>query len=123
MSQDIFEQVNLQRAANGSAPLSYCTGLQDAADLRAEECSELFSHTRPDGSACFTAFNVPFYAAGENIAANSTRRAGADTFMTMWMNSDGHRANILNSDFSSVAVGIYHDPDSGLSYATQLFVG
>ena len=123
LSLAIFEDINAKRAENGAAPLLYCDALQDAANLRAKECAESFSHTRPDGSACFTAFTVSFSEAGENIAMCGSLSASKEVFMEMWMNSEGHRANILGEQFTAVAVGVYVDSASGSTYAVQLFVG
>lgn len=65
------------------------------------EIDTKFSHVRPDGSSCFTALqqkNVSYYSAGENIAYGQTSPAQV---MNSWMNSEGHRANILSSSFNA----------------------
>ena len=121
-SQAIFALMNARRTENGLPELSYSDALQAAANLRAQECAELFSHTRPDGTVCFTAFSVSYMAAGENIAMRSGAIASAEGFMEGWMNSQGHRENILSTSFTAAAVGVYYAPD-GAVYATQLFVG
>ena len=82
-----------------------------------EELQELFDHTRPDGSSCFTALDeagVRYWTAGENIAAGA---ATPESVMNMWMNSEGHRANILNESFDAIGVGRMGN------YWVQMFVG
>lgn len=104
----VVELVNKERAAAGVAPLSYNASLQPAADVRVKEIVELFSHTRPDGTACFTAIKeigIRYSYAGENIAVG---QRSAEEVMEAWMNSEGHRKNILDSNFTQIAVG--YDP-------------
>lgn len=86
--------------------------------VRAEELEELFEHTRPDGSSCFTALDqagINYRAAGENIAMGYR---SPEAVVEGWMNSPGHRANILNGDFTHIGVG--YAPDWNWA---QLFVG
>lgn len=116
--RSVLALVNGERAEAGLPPLTYRDDLQAAADLRATEIVTLFDHTRPDGSTCFTAFNVSYMTAGENIASGYRT---PEAVMTGWMNSPGHRANILNADFTGLAVG--HVVSGGRHYWTQLFVG
>jgi uncharacterized protein YkwD len=83
-------------------------GLLQAAGIRAGEIAALFSHTRPDGSECFTVLEecgVPYRTAGENIAKATTGYRSPAEVIQMWMDSSGHRANILNRDYTSVGIG------------------
>jgi uncharacterized protein YkwD len=80
-----------------------------------------FSHTRPDGTTCFTAlkqFGVSYSTAGENIAYG---QPDAQSVVTGWMNSAGHRANILNGSFKQTGIGVYKV--NGTYYWTQEFIG
>lgn len=119
---DILLLTNQVRIQQGLAPLSIFPDLQSAADLRERDLAVYYSHDRPDGTSCFTALedeNIGYYAAGENIATGFTSAAGV---MNGWMNSDGHRANILSDQF--VHIGTGHDPRGG-KYGTssvQLFL-
>ena len=74
--------------------------------------------TRPDGTMCFTAVTVNYMTCGENIAYG-TRSASAT--VTAWMNSPGHKANILSEDFTEAGFGCYEV--SGVRYWVQLFIG
>ena len=85
------------------------------ADIRAEELATTFSHRRPDGSLCYTAFPSGFMAEAENIASGGTT---AEFPMNMWMNSTGHKANILG-DYDSISVGFYER--NGHTYWVQVF--
>lgn len=95
--------INRERAAAGVAPVAHRADLQSYASLRAAEIKEQFSHTRPDGTDCFTVFGDRFFwAMGENIAMGQRT---IEEVMEDWMNSPGHRENILSEDFNGVAVG------------------
>ncbi len=103
---EVLRLTNLERAAQGLSPLSMgSTAAQSAADIRAAEIATQFSHTRPNGSSCFTALTevgVSYRSAGENIAKGHRTPAQV---VEGWMNSEGHRANILNANFTHLAVG------------------
>lgn len=121
---EVLKQTNAERAKEGLAPLTAFASLQQATDLRAEELVELFSHTRPDGTDCFTVLNelnIPNSIAAENIAAGYQTPADV---VTGWMNSEGHRANILHPNLNHLGVG-YHlaNGDTYGKYWVQLFVG
>ena len=90
-----------------------------AAEIAKDGC---FSHIRPDGSGCFTAISgVSYRTAGENIAMGTWGYYGVDEIMDGWMNSEGHRANILNGDFSEVGFGCV--VVNGNGYWVQIFIG
>ena len=118
-AQEVLNLVNKERSANGLSPLSFDTKVQKAADTRAEEIKKSFSHTRPDGKAFSTALTeagASFNGAGENIAIGQKT---PEEVVSAWMNSSGHRANILNSKYRYIGIGCVK---SGSGYAwTQLF--
>lgn len=118
--QQVWALVNQQRTQNGLSTLAYRSNLQAAADLRAREIIRQFSHTRPNGSSCFTAVTesgASYRAVGENIAAGYPN---AESVMTGWMNSEGHRANILSGEFTGIAVGCVEQ--NGRQYWVQIFI-
>lgn len=98
MAAQVVSMVNAERAKHGLSALKTDANLSAAACIRAQEIAVKFSHTRPDGSSCFTVSNK---AGGENIANGYTSAASV---MEGWMNSEGHRANILNSSFRTIGV-------------------
>ncbi|MCD7858582.1 MAG: CAP domain-containing protein [Firmicutes bacterium] len=114
--QEVFELVNEERAAADLPALSYNESMQHIADLRAQEITELFSHTRPDGSAWYTAYDFEYTYIGENLAYGYSTAAGV---MKGWMNSEGHRANILNEYFNTITISIAEK--DGVLYWVQEF--
>lgn len=121
---DMLKQVNAQRAKNGKSALTLNQSLCASARVRASEIAKdgCFSHTRPDDSGCFTAISgVSYRTAGENIAMGTWGYYGVDEIMDGWMNSEGHRANILNGDFSEVGFGCV--VVNGNGYWVQIFIG
>lgn len=104
---EVIKLINDERAAVGLPALKKNDALCEDAKVRAAEISDTFSHTRPDGTICFTAISVPYGYAGENIAKGQTTPKDV---MDCWMNSDGHRKNILSKDYTSVGVG--YDPST-----------
>lgn len=118
---EVVELVNAERAKAGLSPLSIDTRAASAAAVRANEIQRSFSHTRPDGSSFSTALTqagANYRKSGENIAYG---QAAPQQVMNDWMNSAGHRANILDSAFTSIGVG-HVQSSSGVHYWTQLFV-
>ncbi len=91
--------------------------LQRSARVRAEEIAEKFSHTRPNGSTCFTAITIRYSTAGENIAMG---HRSPEAVMRGWIKSDGHRKNLLNDSFNSIGVGCYEE--DGVIHWAQMFV-
>lgn len=117
IQQRILELVNIERQKEGLSPLSYYSKGQAAADIRAEEIIETFSHTRPDGTNCFTALEgIHYWTAGENIALGHST---PEQVMRAWMNSPGHKANIMNESFTHLIVGYDHEAKAWV----QLFLG
>ena len=106
----IMRLTNDQRAAYGLPALSYDYGLQATADTRASEQPLSFSHTRPNGSDWSTAYPAnAYYFSGENLASCDgilTDESFASSCVKWWMESESHRANILNPNYTVMAVGV-----------------
>ncbi len=101
----VIELVNQERAKVHVPPLRMSEDLQIAANQRAMELETSFSHTRPDGSSCFTVLKNTGRTCGENIACGQT---DADMVVDSWMRSkEGHRENILDPKFREIGIG-YH---------------
>lgn len=96
---EVLDIVNKERKAEGLSELTMDKDLLSSAMLRAAECAADFSHTRPDGTSCFTASTK---ARGENIAAGQST---PEYVMNSWMNSSGHKANILGSRYKTIGIG------------------
>ncbi len=121
----VLERVNEERAKEGRAPLVFDSMLQAAADVRVKEVMTEgnFAHKRPDGSDCFTAIEdiKRFRRVGENIAGGAT---DAKSVMDAWMESEGHRTNILSPNFNSIGIGVAYDEGSQYGYNwVQMFGG
>lgn len=117
----VVELVNTERAKAGLSALKLNRNAAGAAQVRAREISSVFSHTRPDGNGFQTALDdagVSYRSYGENIAYG---QKSPQAVMNQWMNSAGHRANILNPNFTEIGVGHYKTA-AGVDYWTQLFV-
>lgn len=113
----VLTLLNQERRNNGLSDLTMTSDLTDGAMLRAAETAVSFSHTRPNGEQCFTAFNWT-RTAGENIAYG---QRSPQEVMQGWMNSSGHRANILNPSFTTVGIGCF--AYNGRLYWAQAFSG
>ena len=116
----ITELVNEHRVAAGLKKVEYSAELSKPAQVRAAEIQKSFAHTRPDGryfSSILTDFGIPFRSCGENIAWG---QKSPEEVVAAWMNSAGHRANILNSGYTKLGVG-YEQNERGVNYFTQLF--
>ena len=122
-AQSVLDLVNKERVKRGIDPLVLSEDICQKADIRAKELTVLFSHTRPDGRDCFSIFGSKqgkIYA-GENIAAGS---ATPEAVVNQWMNSPGHRENMLNSNYRYLGVGYAYDENSEYThYWVQLFEG
>ena len=119
-ANEVLTLVNIQRSQAGLGALSWDSKLASAANVRAKEIVSLFSHTRPDGSTCFTAVenDGSYMTLGENIAYGYT---SASSVMNDWMSSPGHRENILNGSFTKLGVSCYYE--NGTYYWVQMFGG
>lgn len=119
-AEQVVDLVNQERAKVGLSKLTLDKNIEAAALVRAKETEVYFSHTRPNGSSFSTVLkehNVNYRGAGENIAWGQT---SPEAVMNAWMNSEGHRANILNANFTKIGVGYYQN-SAGRKYWTQLF--
>ncbi len=101
---EVLKLVNIERANVGLQSLSMVSDLQASCDIRAVELETSFSHTRPDGSGCYTTIpkSFPHKGAGENAARGQT---SPEQVVESWMNSSGHRANILSFSAGYMGVG------------------
>ena len=118
-AKKVWEIVNQERKAEGKSSLEWDETLSACASKRAKELVETFSHSRPDRTSCFTIYrdyNVSYHAAGENIAMGQT---SPEKVMNSWMNSAGHKANILSDNFGKIGVGCYYS--NGYYYWVQMF--
>lgn len=127
VEQAIFNKVNEERAKAGVPTLTYNTVMQKYARIKSQDMGDnnYFSHEDLNGNLITTQMKkdgVSYKAWGENIAyigGNISADALAERFMTNWMNSSGHRENILSTNFSSIGVGVYKIGNK--VYATQEF--
>lgn len=120
---EVLSLVNKIRIKNNLESLSWGDTCAEAADVRAEETTVSYSHTRPDGSNWSTACPAPSSGgtSGENLAIGNAAVSPATT-VALWMGSEAHRANILNPDYTKLAVGFKFDLDSKYkTYWSQFF--
>lgn len=102
---EVLKLTNRERMARGVAPLAMCEGLQSVTDVRKRELEKKYSHDRPNGSDCFSVVEekgLHFGALGENIAAGFSN---PESVVAGWMDSPGHRENILNPEFTHMGAG------------------
>lgn len=107
LAEEVLDLVNAERSKYGIAPLTMNQTMNAAAQERATEIYSYFSHTRPDGTSCFTIFDeygLSWSYVAENIAYGVSE---PEAVMELWMNSSGHRANILSADVTELGVGYY----------------
>ena len=121
--QEVFNLINQQRANNGLSALKIDNELQRVAKIKAQDMvnNNYFSHNSPTYGTPFEMikkFGISYKTAGENIAGNSSN-SGA---VTAWMNSEGHKANILNSSFNYTGIGVVSSKTYGKVYV-QMFIG
>ena len=121
VEQDIFRLTNLERVKNGLVQLAWSDALASVARAHSQDMvsRNFFSHINPDGLdpyARMSRAGISYTAAAENIAAAAT----ADLIVQSWMNSPGHRANILNPLFGKIGIGVVADSKYGIM-ATQNF--
>jgi uncharacterized protein YkwD len=116
----VLARVNEERAAEGAAPLTRNALLDAAAAEHAADMVDnmYFSHTGSDGSTVAERVSAQGYSwstVGENIAYGPS---DADGVMDLWMNSPGHRANILNGSYTEIGIAL---DNRGLPYWVQVF--
>ena len=119
--QEVVRLVNAQRAQNGLKPLAENWELSRVARYKSADMASrrYFSHESPTYGSPYQMmrnFGISFRSAGENIAYGQRTPAAV---VGAWMNSSGHRANILNSSYTHIGVG-YHEAGN---YWTQMFIG
>lgn len=118
LSEQIVALCNEYRIAEGLDPLLEDPELDELAKIRADEIIIYFEHERPDGSDCFTVMkDYKCTLCGENIAAG---QGEPKDVVEAWMNSPGHRDNIMNKDFKKIGIGYSEGGEYG-AYWAQLF--
>lgn len=123
IEKEVIDLTNQERSKNGLAPLAYNGDLCNVARAKSQDMidNNYFDHTSPTYGSPFDmmkSFNIDYSAAGENIAKG---QRSAQEVVTGWMNSEGHRKNILNSDYNQIGVGCVAD-SNGTLYWTQMFI-
>ena len=121
--QEVFNLINKQRTNNGLTALKIDNEVQRVARMKAEDMvsNNYFSHQSPTYGSPFDmlkSFKISYKSAGENIAANSSNSGAVNA----WMNSSGHRANILSSNYNNTGIGVVSSPRYGKIYVQQ-FIG
>ncbi|USL36708.1 CAP domain-containing protein [Priestia megaterium] len=120
--QKVVDLVNQEREKQGLKPLTLNKKLSDVARTKSKDMmgKGYFDHNSPTYGSPFDMmkqFGIEYTTAGENIAKG---QQSPEDVMNAWMNSDGHRKNILNPDFTEIGVG-YVKGDT--TYWTQQFIG
>ena len=103
---EVYEITNNYRSLVGVSSLTLDSSLVEAANIRAKELSDSFSHTRPNGSSCFTVLSelgISYGTAGENIASGYS---SSQSVMEGWRSSSGHYQNIISSKFKKIGIGV-----------------
>lgn len=113
----MVELINQERADRDLSPLTVSSRLRSAARRHSEDmaCNDFFSHTGSDGSTLSSRLldaGYGFSWAAENIAASSSSSFSASAVVNMWMNSSGHKKNILNANAVHIGVGFRYFGDS-----------
>lgn len=120
---EVLTLVNKVRTKNDLNQLAWGTTCEGAADTRATETITLYAHTRPDGSSWDTVCPTPSSGgvSGENLAIGNAAVSPASV-VALWMGSESHRANILNPEYTNLAVGFVYEPDTTYrTYWSQFF--
>lgn len=123
IEQEVVRLVNVERQKNGLSALELDTELSKVARLKSQDMATkgYFNHTSPTYGSPFDMmkqFGIKYSTAGENIAMGQPT---AEAVVKAWMNSEGHRANILNKNFTKIGVG-YYKGNNGSPYWTQMFI-
>ena len=121
--KEVFDLINKQRTAQGLSALKVDNETQRVARIKAQDMvdNNYFAHNSPIYGSPFDmlkSFKISYKTAGENIAGNSSNSGAVNS----WMNSSGHRANILNSSFNYTGIGVVSSPKYGKIYV-QMFIG
>jgi uncharacterized YkwD family protein/spore coat assembly protein SafA len=123
MEQEIIRLVNEERSRRGLSSLREDWEISRVARMKAQDMidNNYFSHTSPIYGSPFkmlSDFGIRFLEAAENIASGQQT---AQQVMSSWMNSSGHRANILNANFNIIGVGVARKGMNGPYYFVQIF--
>lgn len=121
---EVVQLMSSERVNEGLSPLGSNSKLSDVARVKSQDMidNEYFSHLSPTYGSPFDMmkdFGISYMTAGENIAYGQSTPAEV---MNSWMNSEGHRSNILNPAFTEIGVGVAVDAN-GRYYWTQMFIG
>ena len=121
--KEVFDLINQQRAANGLSALKIDAEVQRVARIKAQDMvnNNYFAHNSPTYGTPFqmlNSFKISYRSAGENIAGNSSNSGAVNA----WMNSPGHKANILNSSYNYTGIGVVNGSKYGKIYV-QMFIG
>ena len=121
--KEVFDLINKQRANNGLSALKVDAEVQRVARIKAQDMvtNNYFAHESPTYGTPFNmlkSFKISYNTAGENIAGNSSNQGA----VTAWMNSSGHKANILNKSFNYTGIGVISGSKYGKIYV-QMFIG
>ena len=124
MEKQVASLTNSERKAAGLGSLTLDSQLSKLARMKAEDMAKkgYFSHTSPTYGSAFDMmkkYGVSYRTAGENIAKGQKT---PEAVMNGWMNSSGHRANILSSAYTHIGVG-YAKDSKGNTYWVQIFKG
>ena len=122
--QQVLDLVNVERTKRGISALTLDSNLSSVATKKSQDMvnKNYFDHTSPTYGSPFDMmkqFGISYRTAGENIAKGQKT---PQEVVTAWMNSEGHRKNILNPNFTNLGVGIAKD-SKGTTYWTQMFIG
>ncbi|MBU6081970.1 CAP domain-containing protein [Allobacillus halotolerans] len=120
---EVLELANEERKAQGLEPLEFSVEVSEVARAKSHDMadSNYFDHQSPNYGSPFEmmqTFGVDYRAAGENIAMG---QRSPEEVMNGWMNSEGHRKNIMHDQFTHLGVGYVEK--NGTTYWTQMFVG
>ncbi len=120
---EVFNLINQQRANNGLPNLKVDSEVQRVARIKAQDMvnNNYFAHESPTYGTPFNmlkSFKISYKTAGENIAGNSSNQGAVNA----WMNSSGHKANILNSSYNYTGIGVVSSNKYGKIYV-QMFIG
>ena len=123
-AEAVLKLVNAERSKQGLQPLTLSSKLTNLATMKSKDMADkgYFEHTSPTYGTPFQmlqSHGVHYSSAGENIAAGQQT---PEQVMNAWMNSSGHRANILNKSYTEIGIGYYQGGKYGV-YWTQLFIG
>ena len=122
--QQVLDLVNAERTKRGISALTLDSNLSSVATKKSQDMvnKNYFDHTSPTYGSPFDMmkqFGISYRTAAENIAKGQKT---PQEVVTAWMNSEGHRKNILNPNFTNLGVGIAKD-SKGTTYWTQMFIG